>query len=83
MDTTLLRQKLHDYINMAQEKKLEAIYTILESEIEASNWWEDKEFVAELDKREEEYMSDSVEVLTIERSIEQAKLSRKKTATVK
>lgn len=47
-----LRDKLYDYIRVADEKKLYAIYQLLENEITViSNWWEDKKFMAELDKR--------------------------------
>lgn len=35
MRTTQIRQQLHDYINAAGEKKLKAIYTLLESDLES------------------------------------------------
>ena len=34
MTTTQIRQQLHNYIDNAGEKKLKAIYTLLESEID-------------------------------------------------
>jgi hypothetical protein len=34
MEGKTLKQKLHDYIDTADEKKLQAIYVILEDEIE-------------------------------------------------
>ena len=47
-----LRDKLYDYIRVADEKKLRAIYSLLENEMEESNeWWKDKQFVEELDSR--------------------------------
>lgn len=52
MDSTAIRQKLYDYIRLASDKKLNAIYDLLEDEIvEINEWWEDKQFVEELDSR--------------------------------
>jgi len=46
-----LRDKLYDYIRVADDKKLFAIYSLLENEIEKSNkWWKDKKFTTELDR---------------------------------
>ena len=47
-----IRHKLFDYIRVADDKKLNAIYNLLEDEIEqTSEWWNDKQFVSELDRR--------------------------------
>ena len=47
-----LRDKLYDFIRVADDKKLSAIYNLLENEIEETNkWWKDKKFIAELDRR--------------------------------
>lgn len=47
-----LRDRLYDYIRVADDKKLHAIYSLLENEIvETKEWWKDKLFVAELDSR--------------------------------
>lgn len=47
-----LRDRLYDYIRVADDKKLNAIYSLLENEIvETKKWWKDKQFVAELDSR--------------------------------
>jgi uncharacterized protein with NRDE domain len=49
---TSLRDKLYDYIRVADDKKLNAIYNLLENEItDTKEWWKDKQFVAELDSR--------------------------------
>ena len=54
MTTTAIRHKLYDYIRVADDKRLHAIYNLLENEIEETNeWWKSKEFVAELDSRYE------------------------------
>lgn len=47
-----IRNKLYDYIRVADKKKLVAIYNLLENEIQSTEeWWQDKKFIAELDKR--------------------------------
>lgn len=52
MTTTAIRNKLYDYIRVAEDKKLQAIYNLLENEIEQTNkWWEDIEITKELDNR--------------------------------
>lgn len=50
-----IRHKLYDYIRVADDKKLHAIYALLENEIEdTSEWWKNKQFIAELDQRSRE-----------------------------
>lgn len=47
-----IRNKLYDFIRVADDKKLFAIYHLLEDEIEQTQeWWKDKAFTAELDRR--------------------------------
>lgn len=51
-NSSAIRNKLYDYIRVADDKKLFAIYNLLENEIEETNeWWKDKQFVEELDRR--------------------------------
>lgn len=51
-NSAAIRHKLYDYIRVADDKRLNAIYTLLESDInEATEWWKDKLFVTELDRR--------------------------------
>jgi hypothetical protein len=52
MDTATIRQKLYEYIRSADEKKIKAIYTIVEGDIEQVNeWWKDDKLVAEIEQR--------------------------------
>ena len=52
MTTAAIRHKLYDYIRVAEDKKVKAIYTMLAMKIEEDyNYWNDKNFVAELEKR--------------------------------
>ncbi|HVS91218.1 MAG TPA: hypothetical protein VHE59_04240 [Mucilaginibacter sp.] len=57
MTTAAIREKLCDYIKAANDKKVKAIYTILEDQIETEpyEWSKDEEFVAELDERVRRY----------------------------
>ena len=52
MNTSTIRQKLYEYIRVADDKKVKAIYTIIESDVnEVYEWWNDKDLVSELDSR--------------------------------
>ena len=61
MTTAAIREKLHEYIRVADDKKLKAIYTILESEIEDPyDHWNDPVFVEEMERRSKEMENDKV-----------------------
>ena len=52
MNTSTIRKKLSEYIKVADDKKIKAIYTIVEGEInEMNQWWNDKDLVEELNTR--------------------------------
>lgn len=52
MNTETIRERLYDYIRVADDKKIKAIYTILEDTItEEVKWWEDNRIVGEFQKR--------------------------------
>jgi len=53
MTIITLKKQLHDYIDHAEESKLKAIYTLLESEIEDYNLTEEQRL--ELDRRYADY----------------------------
>ena len=55
-----LKEKLHHFIEIAQEKKLKAIYSLVEDEIK-SNYdnWDDAVFIAEISKREQAYLNNA------------------------
>jgi hypothetical protein len=52
MNTSAIRKRLHEYIKVAEDKKIKALYTIIENEIkEMDSWQDDKQLLAELEKR--------------------------------
>jgi len=56
MTTTQIKQKLHSYIDNAEDKKLKAIYTLLQDDI-GEDYKFTKEQEAELDKRFNDYQN--------------------------
>ncbi len=65
MKNLKLKQKLHQYIEMADEKKLKAIYVMVEDEIEEKyDIWNNKDFVAEIERRTSEMENGSAKTYT-------------------
>ena len=64
MDTTAIRQKLHSYLEVANDKKIKAIYTMVEEAIEEAEVEYTAEFKAELDKRYAAYKNGSEKAIT-------------------
>lgn len=59
MTIAAIRQKLHEYIDSASDKKVKAFYTIIEEELNDDyNPLKDPTFVAELDKEYQAYQKD-------------------------
>jgi hypothetical protein len=52
MEQASIKQKLHHYIDVADEKKLQAIYTILEDEIEGEYFYTQDEIKMFYDRRQ-------------------------------
>jgi hypothetical protein len=79
MKTTTIREKLTNYIRSADEKKVKAIYTMLEGEIaQEDDIWTD-EFLNELNKRTTDYESGKVKV----KSWKEVKKRARKSANIK
>ena len=56
MTVAAIREKLFDYIKVADDKKIKAIYTLLEDQmVKEYDWSQDEDFVAELDERVRRY----------------------------
>lgn len=66
MTTTLIRKKLTDYIKVADEEKIKAIYTMVSDEIntEENDW--NETFVKELDKRSKSFINGTAKTYTWE-----------------
>ena len=64
MSTTVIRQKLHNYLEVADDKKVKAIYTMMQEEIEESAVEYTEEFKKELDNRYADYKNGKAKMLT-------------------
>jgi len=63
MTVAAIRERLYDYIKIADDKKVEAIYNLLEDQMTpASEWSEDEEFIAELNDRVKRW-EDGIDIL--------------------
>lgn len=51
MRTAIIRQKLHQFIETAEEKKVKAIYALFEDEIAQDEWEYTVDFKEDLDRR--------------------------------
>ena len=59
MEQASIKQKLHRYIDVADEKKLQALYTILEDEIEGEYFYTEGEIKMFYDRRQKHLNGES------------------------
>ena len=45
MGALAIREKLQEYIRIADDKKVKAIYTIIKSDIDEFRWWQDEKLL--------------------------------------
>lgn len=57
MSTLGIREKLQDYIRIADDKKVKAIYTMIENDLATYDWWKDEKLMAEFDKISSDFES--------------------------
>ena len=82
MTTTVIRKKLVDYLKTADDKKIKAIYTMVEDEIntKANDW--DEPFITELEKRSKSLKSGTAKTYTWEETkkaaIQKVKTTKRK-----
>lgn len=68
MTTAKIKQRLHEYIDTAEDKKLKAIYTLLQDDIDSDSYLT-KEQMAELDRRLEDYQNGKGKTYTWEETV--------------
>lgn len=52
IDTIMIKQELHSYIDNATDERLEEVYAMIKGDISATyKWWEDNELMTELERR--------------------------------
>lgn len=68
MNTAAIRQKLHSYLEVADAKKVKAIYAIMENEIEESSVAYTDDFKAELGRRYTDYKNGKSKIVTAQES---------------
>lgn len=68
MTTTSIRQKLHSYLEVADDKKIKAMYIMLEDDIEEFSFEYSDELKNELDKRLEDLKSGKSKTISAEDS---------------
>ena len=76
---TAIRQKLVDYMKIADDKKVKAIYTMVEDEINtsANNW--DKDFIKEHERRSKSFANGTAKTYSWEET-KQAAIQKVKSA---
>ena len=68
MNTASIRQKLHSYLEVADDKKIKAIYAIIENDIAESALEYSNEIKKELDMRYGSYKSGKAKIITADES---------------
>jgi putative addiction module component (TIGR02574 family) len=77
METEVIRERLQEYIRFAEDKKVRAIYTMVESEIKVDiDLWEDEDFLNEINARVDDYESGKVQGISWEEVKKQARNHR-------
>jgi len=64
MSATTIREKLYNYIRFAEDKKIKAIYTMMEEEIELSMIEYTDDLKQELDARYKDYNEGKSKMIT-------------------
>jgi hypothetical protein len=67
-----IRQKLHDYIDIADDKKLEAMYVILQTDIENGSLY-DESTIARFHARRDNHLNESSPSYTVAETIASAR----------
>jgi hypothetical protein len=73
-----VKERLHGYIEHADEKKLQAIYTLVEGEIDVTERTYDAETIAILEERRRKFIDSSAKGLSPEELIKYVREKAKK-----
>ena len=76
MSNASIRQQLHQYIDFVEDKKIEALYTLLQDEVQPAYIASDEELNL-LHQRAEKYMNGNAETYTVEEAHEKVRQQRK------
>ena len=68
MTTTAIRKQLHSYLEVAEDKKIKAIYTMMEKEIKETAVEYTDEFKTALDRRYDDYKTGKAKMISAEKS---------------
>ena len=69
MTLSTVKGKLHEYIDSADEKKIQAIYTLVENEIEDRSSLYDEATLDSFRKTSEDYASGKIQGFTVDESM--------------
>ncbi|MGH2644261.1 MAG: hypothetical protein ACRDE2_09950 [Chitinophagaceae bacterium] len=78
MDTATIRKKLIRYMETAEERKVKALYTIIEDEIKEENDDWDDDLIKELNKRSSDFTKGTIKTYTWEETKQAAIRQSKK-----
>ena len=77
MTNAAIRQQLHQYIDTSDDKKIEALYILLQDNIETQYKFSDDD-LSELHERAEQYLKGDVQTYSVDESHEMIRKQRKK-----
>lgn len=78
MTTSAIRQKLYEYIRIADDKKVKAIFTMVEGDFDNYDWTADTKLMAALDKQSAGHKSGKIKGASWEEVKERILSSSKK-----
>ena len=76
MESASIRSKLHEYIDLADERKLEAMYVLLENDMDLENRYTASD-IALLHERRNKHLNGSSQSYSISESLEKVRAQGK------
>jgi hypothetical protein len=80
LDPDVLRVELRYYIDNASDQELEELYDFVNSKTPPYEWWNDNEFIAELERRSNDLKSGKDKGVSLGESMARIKAALKKHA---